>query len=234
MIHHICPKLNYSFVVSNLETIRLKFSQDELGLSSEYADLVSLNNELEYVRVPPTQRFYETHSEQHNYLASYDAIVNRALIIERERKHLHTHVPLYTAFKKEVLLLQVFNAALLTRANKNHRKAIIGRTWYRDPFGNPPGNIRFEKIKDYSKLQNRSTFFGRDVALDNKGATSWHLISCNPHLYGNTLHASEESTLDYFHDNSNVTPPDIRDIFHKTIKNSGLDNLNREETEVFF
>ena len=89
---------------------------------------------------------------------------------------------------KNVYLIQTFTKQLISLAkiDISSQRLLNDITWFRNPFAQVPKNIILD-VSSYLSLH------GENI-LDNKASTAWNLISCNPHLFGNTLSDTMEST----------------------------------------
>lgn len=128
------------------------------------------------------------------------------LILQRETDHLDSHVPVYTATSFEKLVLQDFLRELVRQAFPDSEK--LARVWWvRNPLDLPARFARYEHIWDLIYVLQ-----GPTRVNDNLPNQAWMLQSCNPHLFGNTLVDSEESTVDYYYDGMSVIQVKIIDL----------------------
>ncbi len=136
--------------------------------------------------------------------------------IEQEVAYLHTHVSVYHATTKFSYVLDLFCRELRGLLEKPNNTA-----WIRGFNGVPPGR----KYKDLSEILERQK---ESQVLDNEANMSWHLLSSNPSLWQNSDVASEESTIDFFHDNNSVIKLNFSELINELLDKEGL-LLNQPE-----
>jgi hypothetical protein len=192
-----------------------QLKEDRMPFAPYKKDSTDLSPKI-LARKSPTRCFLEgLKPQKREKLQCYLDILPVDKIITREEQYIDTHVPVYSAFTKSVYLVQMFTKELMSRLEKDVtlRRPVDEITWMRNPLA----KSRLKEIP--SNLASFRTMYPKKV-IDH-GLMAWNLISCNMHLFGNTLVKSEESTVDYWWDDSNVTPPKIDDIV-----NESLDTLN--------
>ncbi len=123
--------------------------------------------------------------------------------IALENQYINTHVSVYHATKKASYALDIFCRELKVLFGEKSNTAWVrcSSTPLTKPIFLPCANI--EEMKEKMK---------RDSSIDNSRINAWHLLSCNPSLWHNSDYASEESTVDYFHDNNSVQSPDFEEL----------------------
>ncbi|MGL4540087.1 MAG: hypothetical protein ACRCU0_03830 [Candidatus Rhabdochlamydia sp.] len=182
-------------------------------------------------RQAPTQHFMTSlkrapsTKDNQNYLLEYINALPFEKIIHQETSLLNSHVPLYSACSKKVYLIQTFTKQLISLAKNDIslKRPLHDITWFRNPLAKMPKNI-IPDVSSYLSL------YGENI-LDNKVSTAWNLISCNPHLFGNTLSDAMESTLDYWWDDNNVTAPSLEDIVNESFQSLNLYPKNFRKQE---
>ncbi|MFC7782589.1 SidE phosphodiesterase domain-containing protein [Legionella taurinensis] len=130
--------------------------------------------------------------------------------IEEELQLAETHVSIYHATTKASYALDLFCRELKRLSEGANHVA-----WLRDFHSKPRGRIYTEIEEIKSKMSD-----GRSV--DNSENVSWNLLSCSPSLWQNADFASEESTVDYFYNNSSVTRLNFKTILHDLWDKEGL------------
>lgn len=146
--------------------------------------------------------------------------------IEEEQRLSETHVSVYHATTKASYALD-----LLCRELKRLSEGANHVAWLRDFHSKPRGKIytEVEEIKD--KMSDGHS-------IDNSENISWNLLSCSPNLWQNADFASEESTVDYFYNNSSVTKLNFKTIIHDLLDNVGLlvgqEDLRKKLVDDFY
>ncbi|RUR19635.1 hypothetical protein ELY21_03290 [Legionella sp. km535] len=130
--------------------------------------------------------------------------------IDVERQYLDTHVSVYHSTTKASYALDLFCRKL---AELNDGSKSIA--WIRGIKSKPIGKVceSFERMKQ---------IMSQDQALDNSEYNLWHILSCNPSLWQNADYASDESTVDYFYNNSSVTRLDFKCLINNILDQMGL------------
>lgn len=172
-------------------------------------------------RVPPTLHFLNSKKEDKEacaYLKQYQDELPMEDIIQMEKIHLDSHVPVYTAVSKPVFLIQTLSSKLVSLADldmtSSPERLPHQITWLRNPLAKVPKSISPD-AQSYLYLRDKKV-------LDNSEIASWNLISCNPHLFGNVFNDAMESTVDYWWDNTNVSPPSLERIVEEMFETTEL------------
>lgn len=156
---------------------------------------------------------------------SIQAIPTRACI-EEEHQLSETHVSIYHATTKASYALDLFCRELKKLSEGANHVA-----WLRDFHSKPRGKMYTEIEEVKSKMSD-----GRSV--DNSENISWNLLSCSPSLWQNADFASEESTVDYFYNNSSVIRLDFKTIIHDLLDKVqllvGHDHLRKQLVDDFY
>ncbi|MDR3501787.1 MAG: SidE phosphodiesterase domain-containing protein [Legionella sp.] len=142
--------------------------------------------------------------------------------MQKEVACLTTHVSAYHATTKSSYALDLFCRELRGLLEKPNKTA-----WIRNFNGTPPGKA----YKDLSEVLARQ----REVQVnDNQDNISWHLLSSNPSLWQNSDVASEESTIDFFHDNHSVISLEFTKLINDLLDKEGVLLDQPEEREEIF
>lgn len=157
--------------------------------------------------------------KDHSKLSRYDLPVEE--LIAREREYLSTHIAVYTGMRFDFLLLQYFSSELL-RVLIPDQPQLAEMCWLRHPFDDQPAKYRWGDIRDFVKSRQLQYPGGRAVIDDNSPEQAWFLLSCNPHLFGNTLTDAMESTVDYYYDSIGVINIDIFEKIAEILDSAGL------------
>jgi hypothetical protein len=180
-------------------------------------------------RLPPTQHYLQikkTDAKDWAYLKQYHDQLPMEAIVGRERELLDSHVPIYTAVSKPVFLIQKFSAKFISLAELDltppNERLPHQISWLRNPFARTPKFI-CPDAPSYLYQWSRNV-------LDNTEMGAWNLISCNPQLFGNVLHDAQESTLDFWWDNSNIAPPSFASIMEEACENAGIGTAKCEKS----
>ncbi|KTD50840.1 SidE phosphodiesterase domain-containing protein [Legionella quateirensis] len=137
-------------------------------------------------------------------------MIPTARCINLEQQHLDTHVSVYHSTTKASYALDLF-CRKLTQLTEGPNPIVWIRGIKSKPSGKPCDSI--DRIK---------YIMSQDKALDNSEYNLWHLLSCNPSLWQNADYASDESTVDYFYNNSSVTQLDFKHLINTILDKMGL------------
>ena len=145
--------------------------------------------------------------------------------IKLEKQYLSTHVSVYHSTTKASYALDLFCRKLIELTKGSN--SIV---WIRGIKSKPAG-------KACDSIDRIKYIMSQDKALDNNEYNLWHLLSCNPSLWQNADYASDESTVDYFYNNSSVTQLDFKHLIHTILDQMelliGQEGLRQELCDRF-